>query len=106
MPASATARINPNVNTVPPSSGPSMRYQTNRHRKNAKPTIADDAKIKRGGATARASSGTEVAAGSGSLVLVGAAAPLSAAAGSSLLDANHAIPDTNTFTSAASQSVV
>src|SRR5207244_8859277 len=41
MPASATASTRPNVNTDPPSSGPSSRYQINSSRKNAKPTVAD-----------------------------------------------------------------
>jgi hypothetical protein len=40
MPASAIARIAPNVNVVPPRSGPSIRYQTSSINRNAKPTIA------------------------------------------------------------------
>ena len=41
MPTSATARINPKVNTEPPSSGPSIRYQTSSIRKKAKPTTPE-----------------------------------------------------------------
>src|SRR4030095_122160 len=41
MPTSATARTRPKVNTDPPSSGASRRYQTISRRKKAKPTVAD-----------------------------------------------------------------
>src|SRR5436190_1767225 len=41
MPRRATARMMPNVKTVPPKRGPSMRYHTSSIRKKAKPTAAD-----------------------------------------------------------------
>src|SRR5689334_9237671 len=38
IPSSATARMMPNVNTVPPRSGPNIRYQTSSIRKKTNPT--------------------------------------------------------------------
>src|SRR5664279_4437627 len=52
IPKSATARMVPKLNTVPPRSGPSMRYQTISMRKKAKPTTADATRTKLGGALA------------------------------------------------------
>src|SRR5882762_9015393 len=58
MPASATASTRPKVNTDPPSSGPSSRYQTSSIRKNAKPTVAAATRRKRRpGRTGRAAGG-------------------------------------------------
>ncbi len=50
MPASATARIRPNVYVEPPSSGASIRYQTSSISVNAKPTMHEAASTNRRGA--------------------------------------------------------
>ena len=58
MPRSAMARINPNMNVVPPRSGASIRYQTSSINKNAKPATDAATKTKRAnGAPASAGSG-------------------------------------------------
>ena len=59
MPTSATARINPNVNTDPPSRGTSIRYHTSSIRKNAKPTMPDAVSTNPTGACACATAGDE-----------------------------------------------
>src|SRR4030095_12456973 len=52
IPASATARIRPNVKVDPPSSGPSIRYHTSSIRKNAKPVTTAAVKTNAAGVAA------------------------------------------------------
>ena len=40
IPVSATHKISPNVNAVPPRIGPNMRYHTSSSAKNVKPSTA------------------------------------------------------------------
>ena len=54
MPSNTMARIRPNVNTLPPRSGPSIRYQTSSIRHSVKPATAAAQRVNHGGA-----SGTE-----------------------------------------------
>ena len=65
MPSKATARMMPKLNTVPPRSGPSIRYHTISIKKKAKPTSPAAKRTKLAGAAGAATGSLDAGLESG-----------------------------------------